>query len=310
MDTMLHKHICIECNKSYASYNSLWNHKKRYHITTHKSYNSHYDDNNTIYCEYCSKIFTHRQNKHRHIKSCSEKTKFDEERILDNAIKQAKIEQKKIQLNNITNNITNSNNNSNNTNYITYNFNSEQDKNRATLLLDDATKMKLMLSSYCDYIPKLIEMIYCGDYIQFKNVLIKNLKSNFVYIYKDGKFIAEEKELILNTLLENNYWNIESIVKDLANNNEINTKTLNKIETGHTTFNQMYENDDTFYDNKHNVKYKNFKEYNKQRVLLLLFNSRDKIKEQCALFSDNQLTEEEMDVLLQKKIMLEEDAGY
>jgi hypothetical protein len=75
--------MCEICNKKYSSYQSLWNHKNRYHInsiihqpivshiSTH-SENGSTDDLNNYNYDYCYKLFKHRQSKFKHMLKCKE----------------------------------------------------------------------------------------------------------------------------------------------------------------------------------------------------------------------------------------------
>ena len=55
---------CVICNKNYKSYQSLWIHKKKFHIPEEKS--------QPIYkCKYCNKEFDKRHNKYYHQKNCN-----------------------------------------------------------------------------------------------------------------------------------------------------------------------------------------------------------------------------------------------
>jgi len=56
------EHICNVCNKVYSSYNSLWNHNKRFHT-----------QNTTILCIYCNKCFSRNDNLKRHQLKCYKK---------------------------------------------------------------------------------------------------------------------------------------------------------------------------------------------------------------------------------------------
>ena len=67
---------CKVCNKKYSSYQSIWNHNKRYHTqdepkTTQQVIRN--DSNNNITCEYCKKEFTRKNNMIRHQKTCKDK---------------------------------------------------------------------------------------------------------------------------------------------------------------------------------------------------------------------------------------------
>ena len=70
--------FCEICMKNYASYRSLWNHKKKFH-----SYEKNIIDSNSVIinknefdklqCYYCKKIFKYLSNKCTHVKKCKEK---------------------------------------------------------------------------------------------------------------------------------------------------------------------------------------------------------------------------------------------
>lgn len=304
------KYRCGVCGKIYKTYKTLWNHNKLFHKEPTKEIETkEYHFTCRIKCDKCNKKFKHVSSKSRHMQYCNDNVS---ETILQLEKKIEKLEE--IIMTKTTQIIRNDNKNVNNinvnttNNYITYNFNSREDKEHVPYVLDDKSKLKIMMSPYYEYIPKLIETIYCGDFVQFKNVLVTNLDKKYMYIYQDGKFILENRDVILNTLLDNSYWNLESIVQDLSANDSIAEKMRKKIESGHTKFNKLYEDEETFYDHKSNTTYKNFKEYSKERILLLLFNNKDKIREKCALFSNKQLTEEEIVDMIEKKRMLELNA--
>ena len=70
---------CNTCNKSYASYQSLWIHNKKYHnnisqhnnnISQHNNNISQHNDISKYKCKFCSKIYKHQQSKSRHEKIC------------------------------------------------------------------------------------------------------------------------------------------------------------------------------------------------------------------------------------------------
>ncbi len=106
---------CTICNKLYKSYQSLWNHNKKFHVEKNVARNiiiiNDSFDNNTavqesnllvtksnlsLQCKYCHKIFNHKQNKYVHQKNvCESKYKKKAEDI--NKIKEEK-ELAKIQL--------------------------------------------------------------------------------------------------------------------------------------------------------------------------------------------------------------------
>ena len=74
------KFICKTCNRYYKSYQSLWNHNKKFHsINNHNITNHNHTDNQNITinnhnkynCKYCNKQFNFNQNKWRHEKKCN-----------------------------------------------------------------------------------------------------------------------------------------------------------------------------------------------------------------------------------------------
>ena len=81
-------YICKQCNKSYASYKSLWNHNKTFHNNDVTVCNNNVTDCNNIVtdcnnsvtdlnkkynCKFCDKLFKCRQNKYSHEKTCKNK---------------------------------------------------------------------------------------------------------------------------------------------------------------------------------------------------------------------------------------------
>jgi hypothetical protein len=279
---------CLLCNKKYTSNNSLCNHIKKYHEKEHSE-----KKKNILNCKYCSKSYSCRQSKYIHQKNCKEKEKYDAKIINNN--------------NTINNNTINNNSNNNNTvinnniviqvkenDYKTYDFNSKKDKTIIPVILDDNTKLKLCAESFYNLIPKLVEKTYCGKYIQLKNVLITNLTNKYAYVYKNGKFVTDTKERVLDILFENNCCNLENIYDDVKCMENIKADIMDKIDKNYKKFIEKCEADDVKYGG-----HKNFKEFSKEKMLLLLYDNRDNIK--CAVISDTELTEDEIQIMIQKK---------
>ena len=134
---------CDTCKKYYKSYQSLWNHKKRFHpqITSIlpqntsilPQINSKLPQNssiklNKLICEYCNKDYSRKDNLHRHFQICKLrkqkedkdiKKKEEENKMLrkDNEELRKMVEDLlKIKTINNTNNGTNNTNNTNHTN--------------------------------------------------------------------------------------------------------------------------------------------------------------------------------------------------
>jgi len=88
------EHYCNHCNKEYKSYQSLWNHNKKFHSviinknkqtpkkTTkiHKQFiNKNQTKPKTYNCRHCDKEFSFVQARHRHEKTCKTKINILEE---------------------------------------------------------------------------------------------------------------------------------------------------------------------------------------------------------------------------------------
>ena len=299
-------HTCEICNKIYSSKSSLCNHNKKFHsklkvqeesqkgsILGLKGSNGSIKGSNilqenpikinkSLTCENCNKVFNYKSSKSMHKKKCITQEKESPKIINNNTTN-----------NNTTNNITNNNNTYN----ITYNFNSEENKDEFLKMKMMTDKKKIELLLYTDpinYILRIVEMFNCGDNKNFANVLINNLKSKYIGISQDGEFISEYKDTVLNKVIDNSYWALSAIRDNITyrfNNNgtgecdEINlTKTaFEKLTDKYIDFSDNYydtRNEKNEYVVKENptVKYKNFDALNKERISMLLYNNRMKIK--------------------------------
>jgi len=87
-------YTCTTCNKDYASYQSLWNHNRKYHtseklhltsincVTTTDNYQKRPKENQ-FDCIYCNKTFTRKNNLNYHLKNkCKEKEKKQNEHLI------------------------------------------------------------------------------------------------------------------------------------------------------------------------------------------------------------------------------------
>ena len=115
------RYNCTFCNKQYASSNSLWNHNKKFHnenkiITSILPQNPQFTTQTTsilpqkLFCKYCSKNISRKDNLFRHEKICKNKeTKITEMIELKDKIKELenKIDIKSSKIINSNNNINN-----------------------------------------------------------------------------------------------------------------------------------------------------------------------------------------------------------
>ena len=314
-------HICNICNKQYSSYQSLWIHNKKFHVIRNTRMTPIVTNTDTkmvsnitikcYNCKYCNKNFNHRQNKYQHEKKCkidtTEIDKLKESKEIKKlelqlAKEEAKILQLKLKLQNSTkidnitlkklnklllernNLIKNSTINSHNkiqNNIVNNNFQLVGfGKEEVVELLTNKDKKLIMNSKYCS-LEKLIEIVHCGSYNQFKNIIITNMKDNYMYKFDDnkGQFILSTKNDVLNSLINYRLEDLEVIYNDLLEKNKLDDTTKNCIENFINKINYV---DDKFTDID-GKEHDNYKQYKINEIKILLFNNQDKITNDISL---------------------------
>ena len=309
---------CTICNKEYKSYSSLWNHNKKFHkgdgaknfsckycgdkfshrqskYNHEKKFCKRKPSDNTIVLQEIEKLKEEvkkiKQNKELNENKEIEKLKEENKKLKEKpifanptlkTIKKLLNNRKSVINTNNCNNTTNSNNNSNNkinnilnNNYIV-NFGSENVLDKLTM----KQKTQIMNSKW-NCIDKLIEITNCGEYNEFKNIMITNLKDNEVYIYDatSGNFVTRNKSETLNNLIDNRIGDIEAVYDELSAINKINESTKQKIED----FLEKIRDEDTKFMNE-NVTYDNYKSYKMHKIKILLYDNNDNITKDLAVY--------------------------
>ena len=320
---------CNQCNKEYKSYQSLWNHNKIKH--TNKNTNVILCDtsnvNNKKYiCMFCNKIFNFRNNKWKHEKICKKKDTMNKEEIekmkLQLLLKkeeniqlkeEAKILKLKIKLqksdkvdnvtlkklnkillersNRIKNTTINSNNNNtqniqvNNYNLIGFG----KENINETLTLKDK---KQIINAKYQCLEKLIEIVHCGKYDQFKNIIVTNIKDNYMYKFEEnkGQFILSTKNEVLHSLVDYRMGDLEVMYNDLLLLNKIDNKTKDIIEN----FINRILNLNKKHEDCEGKLHENYKQYKINEIKVLLFNNQDKINNDISLFLSTNEVENEI----------------
>ncbi len=158
---------CKKCNKKYASYQSFWNHNKKFHSDEIIKCS---DD--SYKCDRCNKILASRQSKWRHMKTCKV-IKDIEPKIINN------------------NTVIINNYNNDNISYVSDGF---LKKIFSHLLSEDEHYLP---------IPKLIENIkFNPNHKENNNVKITSLRSDIGFKYDDDKWKAVDKDDLLNDLFK------------------------------------------------------------------------------------------------------------
>jgi hypothetical protein len=301
------KYQCEICNKGYSSKSSFSNHKKLYHNTVIKE--------NVYNCRYCEKNYTKRQSRWVHEKKCilienanendidkileeNEMVKEERNKLKDQVIKlQSKLLKtnrldtktfkaiNKLLMersyNNSHNNITNSNNVINNNIQQICNIGNEELIN----VLTEQEKRQILNAKY-NALERIVEIAHCGEYNQFKNIIITNLKDNFAYKYDQAKkyFITIEKNELIDAVVLHRITDIEAIYDELKDANKIDERTKRIIQEFLDNCNS-----DEPYTDKNGIKYPNFKSYKNNSIKILLYNNQDRITKDIALLiTDNE----------------------
>jgi hypothetical protein len=118
-------------------------------------------------------------------------------------------------------------------------------------------------------IEQSIEMLHLNKgKPEYKNIFITNLKDDYAYVYDGEKFIAAYKTEVLNDIIENHSYNIETSMEEYKD--KIAPKTYEVLQK----FIDMMNDDKTeFYAESQNKKYDNYKEYKKDMIKLLIYNT-------------------------------------
>jgi hypothetical protein len=260
-------------------------------------------------CKYCNKLYNIQQSKWKHEQKCTiinknnieldkikEETKQkqlevilkkEEARILKLKLKLQQADKvdnitlnklnKMLQKHNnrIKNNNSFNNNTINNIQNVQNNFQLVGFGKEDIVELLSNNEKKLIMNAKYGCLEKLVEIVHCSKYNQFKNVILTNMKDNYMYKYDDKKgcFVLGTKSEIMNTLVDGKLFDLDVIYNDLLEKNKIDEKTKNCIED---FVNRIQNNDEKFTDIE-GKDHENYKHYKISEIKLLLFNNQDKI---------------------------------
>lgn len=224
---------CITCNKIYSSYQSLWNHNKKFHnnLTSERLHMTSNDFNltsndfnltsndfntkiiNKYLCQYCNNEFTRKNNLNYHIKNrCKEKIKKDKE---ENIYKQ--------QIEKLTNDLEKLKNKSNNK-IITYNTltnnNLTNINNIGNEKISDLTRdeKKYIMSHGMNSIISLAEHLNFNEKLPNNhNFYVSALNDKHLNTIDDKTktIIKEQKKNIFDRLLFAHIEKLEKINKNI-----------------------------------------------------------------------------------------------
>jgi hypothetical protein len=158
--------------------------------------------------------------------------------------------------NNTINNATNITINNNSFNVNINSFGKEK--------LDHITEAdyKKYLNSFFKGLSNLIEKIHFDENVpENHNISFTNLRSKYINIYDNNKWIIIDKNEIVDKIISKKYELLNNKFEELKENN----KLTNKITANFEEFQENYNNDEAQKNTKENIK-------------MLLYNNRNKIK--------------------------------
>lgn len=275
---------CNYCDKSYKSYASLNNHYSIKHRDVHKDAMDEKHNQVKIYkCSICNLQLNSRTTKYRHEQKCKQMMILEEEikkntqKSMETLMKEkdAKLEslakENEIYRKMLMESRQNINNGTINNGPVVYNntinivkFGSEELKD----IFTQDEKIKI-LNRKRSALEQSIEMLHLNKKKpEFKNIFITNLKDDYAYVYDGEKFIAAYKTEVLNDIIDNHSYNIETSMEEYKD--KIAPKTYEVLQK----FVDMMNDETTeFYAEPQNKKYDNYKEYKKDMIKLLIYNN-------------------------------------
>jgi hypothetical protein len=295
-------YMCNLCNKNYKNYKSFWTHNKQFHKIKEETIVP-----KSLQCEYCNKIFNTRSAKSIHKKKCNKDNIYNIEKLKLEQLKEEKeIMKIKLKLQNSKNMDTKTfksvnkilmNRSYNNTQNIqTQNINNTQNITNNTInimgfgnenvtdTLTDKEKRKIINSGYL-CLEKIIEICNLGNYDQFKNLVITNLKDNFVYKYDDtkGYFVTADKSESIGELIDNRINEIDIICNEVGESKKVNLQMKEKVKD---LIEKIYDGNTPIIEENLNKKFDNYKDMQKDKIIILLYNNQDKITKDIHLLID------------------------
>lgn len=111
------------------------------------------------------------------------------------------------------------------------------------------------------------------------NIYISNLRDNKAYIHDGSSFVVEDKNTVIEELID---FHIENIINLINEDNEdnlvdnIDEKTLSKLEN----MLEKIDNEEEFVDSTNNSKkkYPNYKAYKTDKIKNMIYNLSKKLK--------------------------------
>jgi hypothetical protein len=91
------------------------------------------------------------------------------------------------------------------------------------------------------------------------NICLSNIKSKYIYIYDENKWITKDKKVVIDKFITNKYNLLADKCEEFEEKNQIDDKTLTKF----TEFAKNYKDEDAQKNTKNNIE-------------MLLYNNKEK----------------------------------
>ncbi len=293
---------CILCQRVYSTQQSLCNHTKIKHNMTprrtvainanntqthtqkeaneanEKIQNTGNNTTNIFKCNYCDNVYKHRQSKTKHMRKCTyKKTGLSLESLqqkineLENKNIELEKEMHKLKSNNKTINNTNNTTNNGTINNIIIKYGDED----LSKVLSTDEMIKICNKKFSS-IEQSIEMVHLNKLKpELQNIMINNLNNGIAYTYDGDTFIAQDKNTVIEDMIEAHLDNIEMIINQENDNNirnKLDQNTIKKLEE----LRERLDDEEKFKIN--NKTYDNYKSYKINQIKLLIYNCIKKLK--------------------------------
>jgi hypothetical protein len=104
---------------------------------------------------------------------------------------------------------------------------------------------------------------------EFKNIYITNLKDQYAYIFDGNKFSAGLKSDVLSELVDNHFEHIEYSAEEYKH--KLQPRTIEILDK---FIDKMSNEDQSFTDKEHKIKYPNFKQFKVNMIKVMIYNEK------------------------------------
>lgn len=265
----MEKFSCKYCNKDYKTNNSRINHYNNIHKEEYlKAKEDELENNKTFSCNKCGKEYINRQSKYQHQKKCTSENYKElnkENNMLKNLlidlIKNNKLSPK--HLKNINNGTINNGNHNNN---ITVNLQNFGDEDIIELL--SKKEVLEILSKKLLSLEESVKTVHLNkDHPEYKNIIIKNIKNKYAYVWEEDKFVVKQKDDVLEELISNHVNFIETSLETYKE--FLSIKIQNKI----TEMLDKLESPNKYINKQLHKTFKTYRTYKKEELKMLIYNN-------------------------------------